>query len=328
MQLDEILKRVRQIDPRIDSGEFGTLDALYCFRLILGRRPDAGGWEYWNQQRLTLDAAVNIFQSSDEGRLRWTPAPQLIETRRNFSIYIDPADPSVGRAIQGERDYESHVSAFFTREIAGKSGTFVDVGSNIGWYLLLAHQAAPQMRLVGFEPNPANVQLSLRSLERSGLAHATVYPFALSDRDCFLSLTFVGSNGAVGMPRDGAMMVKGVVGDRLLALEERVALIKMDVEGHEGRALLGLRETLARHRPVLMTEFHPHCLRDNGQIKPEEFLAQLMSYGYTLAIINRDAKGTEIRCAGIEEVMAAWSKHNRSQGAGGELHLDLVARPR
>lgn len=327
MELEELLQRIRGIDPSIDTATFGPLDALYAYRLILGRNPDIEGWRHWSQNRIPVRLAVDIFQHSQEGRLQQSPPPVRVTTKRGFDIFVDPLDANIGSAIVRELDYESNVSEFFVRELAGKEGTFVDVGANIGWYMLLSRTASPGLRAIGFEPNPGNIQLALRSLERRGLVESKLYPFALSNRNRFLGLEFVRLNGVVREDFANKVMVKGVPGDEHLKDEERIPLIKMDIDGHEPMALEGLAGTIAKHRPVLIVEFHSPSLRNVGGIEPQELLLQLTQMGYSLGVIERDATGTETRLPDIPAVMAALHRHNSAQGLTDELHLDLVARP-
>jgi hypothetical protein len=61
----------------------------------------------------------------------------------------------------------------------------------------------------------------------------------------------------------------------------RVALIKLDIEGHECRVLKGGLQTLARHRPVMIMEIAPHLLSEM-QSSLEELLELLRAANYTI----------------------------------------------
>jgi FkbM family methyltransferase len=325
-----LVERLRSIDPSIDGPHLRELDALYCYRLLLGRLPDPSGWNFWKERiarGISLGEAVFEFQKSDEARARWSPRPQLLETKRGFSMFVDPSDPTACRAIVATREYEPNVSAFVARELDGAHGTFVDIGANVGWYMMLAHTVAPQLRVVGFEPNPANLQLCYRTFEHAKFADAVLHPVALSDSRCFLGLNFSGSNGSVEPLEGRATIVQGVMGDDYLTGESRIALVKLDVEGHEPRALRGLARTLERHRPVLVSEFHPACLRQNAGVEPGDYLDQVLAQGYVLSVLSQDARGRELPCRDRDAVLAEW--RGRSAAAGSDtLHMDIVARPR
>ena len=211
---------------------------------------------------------------------------------------------------------------------APEDDVFLDIGANQGWYSLLAGEALTRGRVLSIEPNPANVQLLLRSVLRNGLTNVTVYPFAISDAEGVLFLDSYRSNGAVttgGAGERGGNYVRAVVLDTLLAAEPKLDVVKMDIEGHEPIALRGMRQTLTRHHPVLFFEFHPRLMQENFQQDGREYLRALMALGYRLAVIPEH--GEELPLGEVEQVMEYWRQNNARLGLVDEAQLDLVARP-
>jgi FkbM family methyltransferase len=136
-------------------------------------------------------------------------------------------------------------------------GTVVDVGANLGVYTWGLGRWA--QRVVAFEPVP---QLA-DSLRRFN-PRAEVYNCALSDCDGELTLYIPSHNGVPVLTRcslnpdanPGFEIRSQTV--PVHRLDEfclsSVTVLKVDVEGHERRALAGAEETITRCRPVLVVE--------------------------------------------------------------------------
>ena len=121
----------------------------------------------------------------------------------------------------------------------------------------------PLGRVIGFEPNPANRKsaehnFSLNSdlAERISLEH-----YAILDKSGSVSFTG-GPNSAMGhVVRDAQTANNYTV--EAISIDEFVAMgnpaptfVKMDIEGGERWALLGMIETLSKHKPILLVEVH------------------------------------------------------------------------
>ena len=81
----------------------------------------------------------------------------------------------------GVQGFEPHTWGTLRRLIQ-RSGTFVDIGSNIGFYSVLAKQVAPQIDVWSFEPVPALCEQS-RKFHASNGVRPNIYQIAISDTD-------------------------------------------------------------------------------------------------------------------------------------------------
>ncbi len=130
-------------------------------------------------------------------------------------------------------------------------GTALDGGAHVGAYTRVMAQHFETVH--AFEPAPDTFAALQRNLEDWGLADRVhAYAAALSDRHEKVS---------VDLPRGRRSLSRQISGPgdiptmRIDDLELRqLDFIKLDVEGHEHRALLGGAETLARCRPMVMFE--------------------------------------------------------------------------
>jgi FkbM family methyltransferase len=131
----------------------------------------------------------------------------------------------------------------------------VDVGANIGYYVLLfEHWAGPGANIVAIEPSPENLPELRLNIERNGLRNVRLHEVALGASSGTASL-LEGINSGVVPPGGGSYQVQVRSLDELLT--ERVDFLKIDVDGYEGFVLEGARRVLERDRPILFLEFHP-----------------------------------------------------------------------
>ena len=147
--------------------------------------------------------------------------------------------------------------------ISGEPIGFCDIGSNVGQHALFMSGHAK--RVDAFEPfSPVRNKLE-HHIQLNNITNIHVHPVGLGSQNG--ELTFyapTGSNQGVGsfieQGNDQRTQVydqlRVVRGDDYFAEEELapVHLIKMDVEGFERNALLGLQQTLQANRPVIALE--------------------------------------------------------------------------
>lgn len=306
-------------------------DLAFCYRLLLDRPPDPPGWrehmQFIRPGRARGTLVESFLNCTEFQQLRGRSSVETVDTGR-FLMAVDSQDPHIAPGILGGTGYEPHVTAALQRELKPDS-VFVDLGANMGWFTLHAAAIARQGEVIAIEPNYNNVQLLYRSLIANQFDNVRVLPYAVSDAPVRLRLNFFRSNGYVG-PVDSengtTAVVEGRPLDELLGDIPRVDVLKIDIEGYEPVALRGMLATLRRCRPLLLCEFHPAMIRAHSGTEPGDFLRALAGLGYGLAIIRGDGRETaELDPAAI---LAEWERVNRELNAGGEMHLDLIARPR
>ncbi|NDC63233.1 MAG: FkbM family methyltransferase [Planctomycetia bacterium] len=241
-----------------------------------------------------------------------------------FSMFVMGED-YVGSSILTARSYEAHV-ANVVRMLVEPGDVFLDLGANLGFFTMLAASlVGPSGKVISVEPNPQNLQLIYEGILANGFRNVRVLPFAASDVTGILRFVTVGSNGGVVTAHSHcqihSILVQSAVLDEWLSGEDRLDVVKMDVEAHEPMALRGMVRLVERHRPRILTEFHPWAMHVNNAERPEAYLAQLDGLGYRLSVIHPDGSGCEeMSPAGIME-------HYRSLQVE-TVNLDLLAEPR
>ncbi|MFQ5705339.1 MAG: FkbM family methyltransferase [Gemmatimonadales bacterium] len=153
---------------------------------------------------------------------------------------------------------EQDLSRFMRLQI-GPGSTFVDVGSNVGFYSLFASGlVGEQGRVFAFEPEPVFCESLRRSAQENGFSQLHCSNAALSDRTTTASFYRAWDSPASSLVpevpgrekryRERIQVPVTTLDDYLTehpAAPPEIGLIKVDVEGEEVRAVSGMVETLA-----------------------------------------------------------------------------------
>jgi FkbM family methyltransferase len=175
------------------------------------------------------------------------------------------------------------------RRFVRPGSAVVDVGANLGFFTtIFARWLTPPSRVVAIEPEPGNVELLRRRVERAGLLPSVlIVEGAAAEATGPLSLVInplhPGDHrlGAEGLPIDGHAL-----DDLLPRLGVRdVSLIKIDVQGAELRALRGARETLRRLKPAVFVEIDDGALQAAGA-SAAAVIAFLAALGYRMLVLR------------------------------------------
>ncbi len=157
----------------------------------------------------------------------------------------------------------------------------MDVGANVGHHTLFAALHAKQV--YAFEPFDGVASQLKSKLADNRRQNVKLFEFALGN--CNEVLTYVKPDsantgtGSFTLPTAGkdTLELPIKLGDEVMANEspERIDFVKIDVEGFEPQVLEGLKETLAKHRPVVFFEWNHEgrrdFLRDPASLFPEDF---------------------------------------------------------
>jgi FkbM family methyltransferase len=165
-----------------------------------------------------------------------------------------------------------------------------DVGANIGCHTLpLARATTPGGRVYAFEPMPWAHAKLVRNVSCNSFANITVERLGLSDAGGSASVHFRSSWRITDGPsrEDPAATEKTEV--RFTTLDAYVEshglpsvdLIKLDVDGYEGRVLRGARNVLARFHPTIILELGDYTLAAVGD-SVRTVASELMAQGYSL----------------------------------------------
>jgi len=327
----QLLRFPGQRDERLATAR----DVRACYRLLLGRKPDERGFlDYVHtvaSRPTPIDELVASFVASAEFRDRLhrtlasaTGAPRPVDLPAGFRLYVRPDDAEVGGALRREHRYEENITRHLTRALSPGS-VFVDVGASIGFYTVLAGRlVGPSGRVMAFEPGPQNHSILLLNLLINDLGNVELFRIALSDTPGVLLYSRSGGNGAIdeydGEPDRLAVadLVDARPLDEVIDPHLQVDVMKVDVEGAEGRVFRGAEQTLRRCRPTVFFEFSPTTLQARSGMDGTEMLSFLSDIGYRFEALASD--GIVVSAASAQGLLETFDKNVVG-------HLDVVARP-
>lgn len=319
------------LPPSEHSGAATQQDIFYCFRLLLGRCPNPEEWPGHSSRagedlQNVVSSFVTCREFAERGLLNRTYRDKLELVRLpKFSLFASNDDLAVGRIVLGG-PYEPGIAAVFERYV--KPGmSAVDIGANIGCLtMLLASLVGPTGRVVAVEPNPENIKLLEASRRVNCFDQVLIIQAAAGRRTGLLGLNVSYSNGMTGkLPReiDGIFASHPVpcfALDTILPQDRPIDLVKIDTEGAEFNALIGLSETIGRDRPIIVSEFSPTAMPDLSRCTGPEYLQYFVDKEYWLGVIGRDGSEIDFR-DDINGVMDAY-------GRSGIDHIDIIATPK
>ena len=135
----------------------------------------------------------------------------------------------------------------------------------------MARAVGPAGRVIAVEPNSENCRLILLNAKANDVDNVELLPVALDTHQGWAYFsTHLGSNGGL-IPTDDEAMLDGrglVVPTFTLdsLVDARVDVLKIDLEGAEGRALAGATRIVESDRPVVITEFSAEMLQRISQV--------------------------------------------------------------
>lgn len=169
----------------------------------------------------------------------------------------------IAYGILANGDVESHDTkvVLSVLKYLPKDFIFYDVGSNTGWYSLIAATVGNAGHVYSFEPLEEHVTCERESIILNQKENiVSVFEIALSDTSGKSIIRLAGSGTSLEHDfLEADFGKREVQTEKLDIFKHEQALknpdfIKIDVEGHEYQVLLGAKKTLEESRPALFIE--------------------------------------------------------------------------
>ena len=195
----------------------------------------------------------------------------------DHKMFIDPKDDAMALFTKGS--YEPLITECFKKHIK-KGDTVLDLGAYIGYHtLIMAKLVGPKGKVYAFEPSKTNFHYLKKNIAENRYENVIACCKAVSGKSG-AGRYYVGDRSSLGTIYGGGRWEEIETIRLDDCFKDKVDFIKMDIEGAEGLALEGMKETIKNSPNLKMViEYQPEMLEKAGT-DPREFLDTLKSFGF------------------------------------------------
>jgi len=219
-----------------------------------------------------------------------TPSSSSLVKVNGMQMKILPGDKGISTELLIFKEHEPLTTQLIKNEL--KEGMIcLDVGSNIGYYVLLeAKFVGKSGKVIAIEPSFHNFKILEENIRLQNFTNIEVHHFACGDSDGHANfLTTDRSNWSridenyfeFSPPTKSVSSEKIEMKkiDSFIEQKEidRLDIIRMDVEGYEFKILDGMINTLKKFKPTIIMEIH---LARMGVSNTKELLQKLNDLSY------------------------------------------------
>jgi FkbM family methyltransferase len=210
-----------------------------------------------------------------------------IKFNDNIFHYGDK-DSGIPEFIITNNGYEE-VTLHKIESILMNDNVFFDLGANIGFYTVLGSKLVGKNgKVISFEPTPDTRKYLIKNILANDLHNVVVEPLAISNKSgkAFFEVTDNSECNSIVLDEN---VVSEMIEIDTISIDDyciknninSIDLIKMDIEGQEYNALLGMNNINKKSKNLkLIFEFNADNLNKNNQ-QPFIILETLVEMGFT-----------------------------------------------
>jgi FkbM family methyltransferase len=232
-------------------------------------------------RRVPLRGPARLLFSS-YARMRYQPQRSVVRsTTKAGDVFDADLSSTLEWQLWAFGCYEPHFAELFSL-LMQPGDRCVDVGANVGVHTVrLAKLVGQHGKVIAIEPDPEVIRRAQRNVALNGLETVRLINAAASDQPGEMQLyrpspcdTNRARASLLHHPYlTGAATIVPVVTLDEVCADERISLIKIDVEGHESAVVRGATATIARDKPSIVFEYAPELLESPEQ-SPFRWLAE------------------------------------------------------
>lgn len=215
---------------------------------------------------------------------------------QNYKIYLDKNDSTISPELFLNKKWEVFETGIFKKNIK-KGSAVLDIGAHIGYYTLIASgRVGPDGKVYAFEPDIKNFNLLSKNILENGCKNVILINKAVINKTghtkLYLNEENTGDHRIYSSKENRQYISIQTVSldDYFKGADEKIDLIKMDIQGSEFWALKGAVNLLAKNPQLkIITEFWPRGLRMSGS-SSKDFLAFVKKLGFKIYEISENEK--------------------------------------
>ena len=263
--------------------------------------------EYLKKQNFFCENQSNYYNYEFEKKIK---LEKVNFNNMIFNMFIYKNDDIVSNYISTTKVWEKYETdniikalKYFSKKknLNEKDIYIIDVGGNVGWYTFtLGHYG---YKIMTFEPSQINFYILNKNYCLNKGLNITLINKGLfpEEKKCYIHspINNIG-NGFISCKKipdenqinNGEIILTKLSNYIPFFMKKNLALIKMDIEGSEGKAFESGIELLTEyHVPFIIMEFKPMDLISYGT-DPKKFLQMFINNGYKINLLNFFEKKT------------------------------------
>lgn len=223
---------------------------------------------YWQDDERFIGFCSQTEEKQKNGYCGWpVMSPEELLSRKDLSVVVSTtmADREIKRILEEggyprEQVYSlieyykyEDPGQYFSPDFIsyGREEVLIDAGClNLASSLEFKKYCKSVKKIYAFEPDPECYQICLERKDRESLSEVELLPYGTWSERTTLHFT-ASADGASHVCKAGGSSIPVVPIDEVIPEEERVTMIKMDIEGSELESLKGAERVIRRDKPKL-----------------------------------------------------------------------------
>jgi len=201
----------------------------------------------------------------------------------NYKMFLDLQTPGLSNAlfVYGKREI---LDTYLVKEELTDDMAVLDIGANIGYYVLLEASQLDKGRVYAFEPDPRNIKLLEKNIKLNNFEDKVkIYPYAVSNKNETKTF-YLGERTNVSsfIKREDVVDkidVRCIKLDDFFSIDT-IDLIRMDIEGYECQVLEGMRNFLTNTKKPIKLLIEIHSFAYNNEFNFKKQLQYLFEHGF------------------------------------------------